>query len=84
MMGVVWQSRDLASINITWFGMDLIQVSQVQTQPAYLFTIQVKLPFPSQFILAAATNDIEGNIYYLVAQSGSGIPEDSSTEETAA
>lgn len=67
MMGAIWQSRDMSSINLTWFGMDLVQ------------TTQIKLPFPEKFLLAAATNDVEGNIYYLVAQPGSGIPEDSRT-----
>jgi hypothetical protein len=62
--GLVWQSKDDGQLYATWFSQDLYQAKTV------------KLPTESGMLLAAAASDASGNLYYLLVQSGDGMPND--------
>ncbi|MEY3220334.1 MAG: hypothetical protein RIT27_1691 [Pseudomonadota bacterium] len=63
-LGIVWQDKTNASIQLNWLGMDLRS------------TNAISLPNTNNEILGAATFDNSGNIYYLTIQKGTGVTND--------
>ncbi len=61
-LGVVWQDQVTLALNLTWFGTNFISPSTVALSNAQ-----------SQ-LLACATGDDTGNVYFLTIQAGNGAP----------
>ncbi len=61
-LGLVWQDQSSAEINLTWLAKDRLSATHA------------KLSTTSGEVLAAATSDASGNVYYLTIELGDGSP----------
>jgi hypothetical protein len=61
-LGTVWQDQVTLGVNLTWFGTNFISPSTVA------------LSNPQSQLLACATGDNTGNVYFLTIQQGNGSP----------
>ena len=61
-LGVVWQDQVTLGVNLTWFGTNFISPGTVA------------LSNPQSQLLACATGDGTGNVYYMTIQAGNGSP----------
>ncbi len=66
-LGAVWQDQSSADLFLTWWSKDRLEATHA------------KLPGTSAEVLAAATSDASGNIYYLTIETGDGAPDTART-----
>ncbi|OQW88961.1 MAG: hypothetical protein BWK78_08075 [Thiotrichaceae bacterium IS1] len=69
-LGIVWQDKDDASIQVTWLGNELNSQETVE------------LPYSSDIDLVAATSDETDNFYYLTIQRGEGTTDNTARTAT--
>ena len=62
-LGMVWQDKSAGDINLTWLTKDRLAASTI------------KLPSTSGEVLAAATGDSAGYLYYYSIETGDGAPD---------